>query len=300
MDADDLLREQRRLRDSFRELHGPPTERQHLLALMLDPAAWTPSAQEHVDWAARHGRMHPSLSFGGQYACRRTIAMARAAEMLDALDRLADGRPQVERHDHRSFCDALQKEHPYDREGRTARSKAIGNMRMLRCLDGHPAPRVAELAEGYELRWTLRQGEAVIEVDAGYDVRGRLEPARPDHETWSSSIFSDRTPALVGDLLRPRPDAPPPARISEDTATRPDGAPALLGWEDVRHALAGAATLYEHESDNDTEAMFITAAGQYVRRTGEAADRYVVLDREDAREIASGYMDQEDMDLLMP
>jgi hypothetical protein len=91
-----------------------------------------------------------------------------------------------------------------------------------------------------------------------------------------------------------------PTTIPDHVAENPDGSPARLSFHQVAEALEGAKTVYEHESDNDTEAMYVTAAGQYVRRTGEDADVYLVLRRDDARDVAEGYVDDADLDMIMP
>lgn len=92
----------------------------------------------------------------------------------------------------------------------------------------------------------------------------------------------------------------PPTLVGRDVACNADGSPACLSGYEIGDALQGAITIYDHESDNDTETMYLTLAGQYVRRTGEDADRFFVLEREDARDLAQGYVDDEDLDLLMP
>lgn len=307
MDADDIAGELKRLRARGQELTGPPTARQDLLARLLEPHAWAPHAQEHIDWAAKYGRMSPSISFGGQFAGLRTIAQARAATILEALDRQARGEAQVVTLDIRKLTEGLQASSPYDRNGRTARARTITSLAALHHLDGVAMPDVEDDGDTITMTWALRNGTASLRIDGAHTVTAWLRPARTDFQPWRESVYSQRLPALLGDLLRTRSDTDTrkkdmitPSVIPDTLAVAADGAPARLNLHDLGTALEGAITLYDIEYDNDTEALFVTRGGQYVRRTGEDSDRYYVLDRDDARDVADGIIDEDELDLLIP
>ena len=207
MKEDDIRHEVDRLRAQGRILLGPPTARQDLLARMIDPGAWTPGAQEHVHWAARHGRMDPGLSFGGQYVGRRTIAMAGAARMIEALDRQARGEPEQGVLDVRTLSDDLRKAGDHDGQYRLPRTRAIMGLAMNHRLTGLPMPEVDDAADGITLTWTRRHGRVSLRFDGDREVTGSMEPPRPDFEPWTRSVHSRDLPVLFADLLRDRPDA---------------------------------------------------------------------------------------------
>lgn len=206
MNADEIRSMVETIKAQGRSLMGPPTPRQDLLARMIDPGAWSTGAQEHVDWAARHNRLDPSLSFGGQYVGRRLIAMAEAQRMVDALDRQARGEPEDEYIDVRTLGDRLRKEGEHDGQYRLPRTRAINGMMMNYRLNGLRMPEVVDDDECITLTWTLQHGRASMRFDGDGKVTGELSPFRPDFEPWTVSVHSRELPRLVPDLLRQRSD----------------------------------------------------------------------------------------------
>jgi hypothetical protein len=87
-------------------------------------------------------------------------------------------------------------------------------------------------------------------------------------------------------------------RLTPDVYRRPDGGSQRLDWFDVKPVLKDETALYLHESDNDTEAMYVTAGGQAIRQTGESGDRFYVVDKEDFIEVASSHLEDAEVERL--
>lgn len=64
-------------------------------------------------------------------------------------------------------------------------------------------------------------------------------------------------------------------RIDATAPKLPDNIERLAA-SDVEGILTGAHEICSSVADNDTDAWFLTRAGQFVRRTGEDADRFYV------------------------
>lgn len=62
---------------------------------------------------------------------------------------------------------------------------------------------------------------------------------------------------------------------------------------DVEGILAGAHEICSTEADNDTDTWFLTRAGQFVRRTGEGADRFYVWPIDEAFDFLGDLVEAE-------
>ena len=174
-----------------RETLGPPSPRQLLTARMLDPAAWSVNAEEHIAWCMHHGLTSSTSHFGGQYLISRRIALIKAAELLRRLDRQATGMPDLEPFDPRAMSARLEKQafeiSRTDRR-RHVTHKAARAVFSLKDAQGVPEPTPAMAEDGsVTLTWSEGGRSAIVSID----VEGNATMSIPGSDTSPLPLVFD-------------------------------------------------------------------------------------------------------------
>lgn len=151
------------------------------------------------------------------------------------------------------------------------------------------------LAERMEDGGTQAELEArglTITCIAGWDDPKHMVrvPDEGDPETThdlqkmrSSGDTALKAPDKSSPLRRPATDF----RIDATAPTLPEDIE-RRNAADVEGILAGAHEICSLNADNDTDAWFLTRGGQFVRRTGEAADRFYIWPINEAFDFLDG------------
>lgn len=178
--SDNRQHEIERLVRLGRERAGPPSPRQMLTAMTIDPGAWSDHAEEHIEYCRKHRLLGCHTHFGTQYVVKRRLALIKAAEVLRTIDRQAAGRPHLKPLDARAASTRLQKrafELHLVALPKGLHTRASDAVFFLNKCDGVPAPNEKMHDDGrITLTWQERDRAARLDIDVAGEMTMTLEP----------------------------------------------------------------------------------------------------------------------------